>query len=386
MTKTTEVQSVNEQGSNVQTTALAVLDPKTFVAQVYEPFRNRLKNAIAETVDVTYDIKTPSGMEVAKKSRALFRDIRTQGENERKAKKAPILEIGKLLDSEYKSIADEIEPYEQRFDADIKAEEERKEQEKAARILAEEQRKAAIQTRMDIITQAPLKAIAMSSADTQALIDELSGITPSEAEYGERFVEAEVSLKAAIVQLNGLLDGKKAQEAMAEQLAKQQAESNRTAAIQLKITDIRNMVMSGADCDTSEQLQQLIEKTEAISITADVYQEFAGEAQAAKDKVLAALRRQVSAMQFAEREEVNASAPAAPASPAEAEPMAQAAVQADKAQPEPVATKPASNVRYFSGARPTKAEITDAVAKAFAATPELAEQWIRAEFGLAKAA
>lgn len=61
-------------------------------------------------------------------------------------------------------------------------------------------------------------------------------------------------------------------------------------------------------------------------------------------------------------------------------------VQADKAQLEPVATKPANNVRYFSGARPTKAEITDAVAKAFAATPELAEQWIRAEFGLAKAA
>jgi hypothetical protein len=106
---------------------LLTIEPKQYVALVFEPFSKRLNDAKALANDVILDVTTTAGMAVAVKHRATFRDIRVGSEKARKERKAPILEIGKLLDSRQKEIEAEIEPFETRFDDAIKEEEQRKE-------------------------------------------------------------------------------------------------------------------------------------------------------------------------------------------------------------------------------------------------------------------
>lgn len=199
------------------TTELITIEPTSYVAAVYEPFQKRLDDAITAAKDVTYDIATKAGMEVAKINRALFRDIRIEGEKARAARKAPILEIGKLLDSKYKEIAALVEPHETRFDTDIKAEEKRLDDERAAKIKAEAERQSALQSKIDAIKNAPLSAINMSSEDALGVMGDLELIKPTSDEFGERFVEAEIALNTSVAQLKTMIDGKRAQEVLAEQ-------------------------------------------------------------------------------------------------------------------------------------------------------------------------
>ena len=206
----------------VATTDLLTIEPPRYVAEIYKPFHERLEMAIAESRDVAYNIQTKHGMEVAKLKRALFRTIRTDGEKERAARKAPIIEIGKLLDAKYKEMVAQIEPYETRFDNDIKVEEKRLDDEKAARIKAESEESARVQGLIDNIKGFPLKAIDLTSGGIQEyLIDALEGMTPDSATFGDRFVEAEVAINTSLTQLRGMLAGKQAQEQLAEQQAAQ---------------------------------------------------------------------------------------------------------------------------------------------------------------------
>lgn len=206
-------------------TALVTIDPKNYVAQVYEPFDKRLSAAVAEVEGITYDIATKDGMQTAKSARALLRAIRTDCEKERAARKAPILEIGKLLDSRAKEIEAQVRPLEARFDDDIKAEEKRIEEEKAAKLKAEAERAAAIQRNMDEITGAPLASMTKSAEAIKDRIAELEQQVPTEADFGERVVEAEFAIKAAIDQMKPILEGKIAQEELARIQAEQAAQA-----------------------------------------------------------------------------------------------------------------------------------------------------------------
>ncbi len=116
---------------------LISLDPEQYTAAVYKPFLARLESAKARHAELIADgkftgnISTGAGMALATEGRAMWRRIRTESEAERKTRKAPILEIGRLLDAKAKEIAVVALPGEEAFDAIIKAEENRKE---AARI------------------------------------------------------------------------------------------------------------------------------------------------------------------------------------------------------------------------------------------------------------
>lgn len=88
---------------------------------------------------VVYDVATTAGMTDAKAARLAIREPRYEIERIRKAAKAPILALGKKLDSEAAQITGELEKLEAPIDGAIKAEEERKEREKNA---AEQQRLA----------------------------------------------------------------------------------------------------------------------------------------------------------------------------------------------------------------------------------------------------
>lgn len=98
--------------------------------------------------NVVYDVTTTKGMGDAKAARAAIREPRYEVEKIRKAAKAPILSLGKKLDSEAARITRELEALEEPIDRQIKAEEDRKEQEKQAKIEAEMKRVADLQERV----------------------------------------------------------------------------------------------------------------------------------------------------------------------------------------------------------------------------------------------
>lgn len=97
---------------------------------------------------VIYDVTTTGGMKDAKEARLAVREPRFEVERIRKAAKAPILALGKKLDSEAARITAELLKIEEPIDTVIKAEEARKEAEKQAKIEAEMRRVADLQERV----------------------------------------------------------------------------------------------------------------------------------------------------------------------------------------------------------------------------------------------
>ena len=92
---------------------------------------------------VIFDVTTREGMGAAVKGRAELRTYRVNLEKTRVAIKEPALKRCQLIDSEARRITRELEALEDPIDAQIKAEEKRKEDEKLAAQRAEEARIAA---------------------------------------------------------------------------------------------------------------------------------------------------------------------------------------------------------------------------------------------------
>jgi GTPase SAR1 family protein len=97
---------------------------------------------------IVYDVTSAPGMKEAKEARAAIREPRYEVERIRKAAKAPILALGKKLDSEAARITTALLKIEAPIDTVISAEEARKESEKAARIAAELKRAQDLQERV----------------------------------------------------------------------------------------------------------------------------------------------------------------------------------------------------------------------------------------------
>lgn len=312
------------EAASIADQALVTLNPENYAAAVYEPFKARLQTAIANAADVTYDIKTKEGMAIAKEHRAILRAIRIDADKERAARKAPITAIGKLLESKYTEIENEVSPYENRFHADIKAEEDRIEAEKAAKLKAEEDAKAEIQAKIDAIKNKPLEVMNKSVADIEEAIAELSPIIPTPAEFGERYIEAEYALKATLDTLASILSGKKAQEqleaqnralqeeqaAKAEEAALAAKEQARVDSIKANIQAIKNYIITASECETSDQISKLNNELSNLIINESSYQELYTEALEVKAKTLNALKRQYDALLLSEKETVSENAAA----------------------------------------------------------------------------
>jgi hypothetical protein len=180
---------------------LITIEPTRYVELVFEPFAKRLANAKTLAEAAEFDVTTTAGMAVAVKHRATFRDIRVASEKARKERKAPILEIGKLLDSRQKEIEAEIEPFESRFDAAIKAEEKRKDDEKIAKALAESARITAIRKRIAETQAIPAMLVGKSSETIAAAIESLEAVEITLETHAEFAGEGEVAKLATIHKL-----------------------------------------------------------------------------------------------------------------------------------------------------------------------------------------
>jgi hypothetical protein len=384
--------------SDIQTTEakdiaaqpLVTLVPETYVQAIYEPFNNRLATAIAQSKDVKYNIQTKEGMEVAVKHRAIFRAIRIEADKERKARKAPIDEIGKLINRTYETIETAVTPHESKFDGDIKAEEARLEEEKAAKLKAEKEAEAAVQNRIDAIKNKPLQFLNSSAEDIEYAIGELSLIIPTPADYAERYIEAEYAIKETISSLNSMAAGKIAQAQLAEQqeqaLAAQKAqaaEQSRVDAIKGKIQGIRNFIITGSECETADELTKLIVHLDGMETTASEYQEFEHEAVAAIAKTLGVLTRQrdillsAEAAEKAAAEAKEADQGAKPEVGKTVESVAQSQVTENQSSP-PLRSVPLAPSPSSSGVntQPSANEIVCALADAFHVDEAMAYGWI----------
>ena len=231
---------VAEKPADLTGTQLITLDPRAYVTAVYAPFRERLDAAKAGVAGIeTIDVSTKEAMAVAIKHRATFRTIRTEAEKARVQRKAPILEIGRLLDSRYREIESEILQDEERFHDAIVAEQTRKEREREEREKAEAARIAAIQDALARLNNAAAAYVGKPSAEIAAGLEKIRAhdVAGWAAEFLPVAQEAHAKAVAALEQLHaGALAQEKAKaeeeariKAEREELARLRAESEARA-------------------------------------------------------------------------------------------------------------------------------------------------------------
>lgn len=232
MNETTHGQVSEQASKGAALPALITLDPQQYTAAVYAPLRAQFETAKASIAEVSYDITTAVGMRTAVECRAKFRDLRISAEKARKDRKAPILEIGKLLDSRYKEFEAEVEPLELRFDKDIKAEETRKENERAERARKEQERIESIQKEIAGIRGYADKAVGLSSTHVGDLTALLLPLVIAEERFAEFTPQAKVAKAETLERLNELRRAASDQEAEQERIRLEREELARLRAEQ----------------------------------------------------------------------------------------------------------------------------------------------------------
>lgn len=178
--------------------------------------------------NVVHDVSSTKGMDAAKKDRAELRTLRTTLDKKRLELNADDQARIKTRNDEAKRITAAIEALEDPIDSQIKAEEQRKEDEKIARQRAEADRIEALRTRIDTMAGLALRSVGKPSAYVAEKIAMLEGMT---TEDFEEMTPVAVNTKAeTLAKLRELLATAQAHEkAVAELEASQQRESAQRA-------------------------------------------------------------------------------------------------------------------------------------------------------------
>lgn len=237
---------------------LITLKPEKYVAEVFAPFKKSLAKAIKECATIKYDITTTAGMEVAIKARAMFRTIRLNSEKTRKERKAPITEIGKLLDSKANELKAEIVPHEDKYDADIQAEVTRKEVEKQRKIDEERARVEKIENLIQNIRNVPLTLADASAALIREQSNAWSETLLDPDVYQEQIEDAINAVNGTIIEL-----GKLHQRAVEREAAEAKAESDRKELERLRLeSEQREREAAQARKDEAERQQKIADAYE----------------------------------------------------------------------------------------------------------------------------
>jgi hypothetical protein len=261
---------------------LITIAPEKYVAEVFSPFKKALTKAIKDSKGVTYEIATTAGMNTAKELRSTFKALRIDAEKARKDRKAPIIEIGKLLDSRYKLLADEITPHEALHDTAIKQEEERKESEKQRKIAEERARVEAIENRIALIRNIPMQQMDADSVTIMAAIEKWSNTVLISDDYAEYIDDSLNALNASLVELDKMRIRALEREAAADRtrleqielarLREENAKRERDASIERKQEEARQAKQREEHAAQMKAMQDKIDqlqKVEAARVTAE---------------------------------------------------------------------------------------------------------------------
>jgi colicin import membrane protein len=178
---------------------------------------------------VAFNVTTTKGMDEAKKARQEVKGYRTALEAKRKEIKAPALERCRLIDDEAKTITAALLELEEPIDGQIKAEEARKEAEKAAKAEAERQRMHGIRVQIDAIKNHSAFAVGKSA---DAILKILSGVEGFDVgdDFQELRPEAEAAKADTLAKLKDLHAAQVEHEAEQARIAAERAELARLRA------------------------------------------------------------------------------------------------------------------------------------------------------------
>lgn len=231
-----------------------------------------------------------AALATVKASRQELVKFRTTLEKKRVEVKAEALAFGRRVDSEAKRLQAIADPLEAAYDAIVTAEENRLEKIRQEELELEHQRIASHRARIQAIKDVRETANMCRTAERiKQLIDGMPALF--EGTFEEFQDEALTAFNDVCTVLGQLHDTKVEVEAQAaelkrqqEALAAQQAEVNRKAAIQTKLTDIRMLLVTAASLETAAAIGALLERAKGIEID-DSYAEFKLEADGTLDGV-----------------------------------------------------------------------------------------------------
>ena len=179
---------------------------------------------------VVYDVTQPKEMKKAKEARAELRGLRVALEKKRQELKAPVLERGRLLDSEAKRITEELVALEEPIDIQIKAEEARAEAERLAQLEAERQRVEAIQQKIQTLRDVAASLVGKPSVIIQGRLERLRSEAPTEEEFAEHFLTAQDAHTAAVARVEQQLQAQRDHEAEQRRIQQEREELERVRA------------------------------------------------------------------------------------------------------------------------------------------------------------
>lgn len=183
------------------------------------------------------DIQTTKGMQRAIESRAAWREPRLRVERIRKEAKQPVLELGRAIDAFAADLTEKLRVGEDHYDAQIKAEERRKAEEKAAREEAERKRVERHRGRiMGIRNHLNVSRMLSTAAGIRVLIDELEAL-PVGADFEEFEPQARVLKDETLAGLQQALNQQLEHEAETARLQAELEEQARVAAEQKRQAD-----------------------------------------------------------------------------------------------------------------------------------------------------
>lgn len=233
--------------------------------------------------DVAWDLTTTKGDKEARAARKELVSLRTALEAKRQELKAPALERSRLIDAEAARIKAEIEALEKPIDAQIKADEARRERERQEKAEREALRVAKHQAAIQAIRSIPVDALGSGSERLRNVIQSLEGTI-----YGEELEEfqpiAERARLDSLDQLRALLVKAEAAEAEAKRLAEERAELERQRAEHARLAAEAAEAQRAAEAAAAEQRRQ--QEAEAAAARAKIE----AEQKAAREKIEAEQR------------------------------------------------------------------------------------------------
>lgn len=178
------------------------------------------------------DVNTTEGLKLARSRRAELVSMRTGGDENRKAITKPLRDLTTSVNDLWKKYVPRIEAVEKKYDAAIKEIEKAKEEAKQEKLAIEKARVEAIQSRIDSIKNAPIRATSIELIDEElALLNDTGN--DLFADFEEFSDAAQIHIETAKTSLierrAQLVKQEEEAEALEKQRQEQAAEAKRLA-------------------------------------------------------------------------------------------------------------------------------------------------------------
>lgn len=296
---------------------------------------------------VVYDVASPKGMKEAIEARREIRTPRLEVERIRKAAKAPILELGRKLDSEAQRITKALLAIEEPVDAAIKAEEARKEREKQEKIELEMRRVAALHERVAELRGCQTLTASSGSELIAGHIADLEKLTVDDSfeEFRQQAEDAKVAGLSRLRDLHAAALAHEAEhariQAEREELARLRAEqARREAEERARIAEEERQARIAREAEAARQAEQLRRQREEEAAAA-----------AARQAIIDAENARIRSEQEAERKRIAEESARLAAERAESERKAREAREAQEAEERRIAAERAALEREQREAR-----------------------------------